>query len=63
MLATIINRVIIKKEFNYDLRNLSFGKRTGDDMMLMEISNLIIPEIYEVIYRMGHLDELVIADS
>jgi L-fucose mutarotase len=35
----------------------------GDDMMLMEISNLITPEIYEVIYRMGHLDELVIADA
>lgn len=31
--------------------------------MLMEISSLIIPEIYEVIYRMGHLDELVIADA
>lgn len=31
--------------------------------MLMEISNLITPEIYEVIYRMGHLDELVIADA
>lgn len=31
--------------------------------MLMEISNLIVPEIYEVIYRMGHLDELVIADA
>ncbi len=35
----------------------------GDDLMLMEISNLITPEIYEVIYRMGHLDELVIADA
>jgi L-fucose mutarotase len=35
----------------------------GDDMMLIEISNLITPEIYEVIYRMGHLDELVIADA
>jgi L-fucose mutarotase len=32
-------------------------------MMLMEISRLITPEIYEVIYRMGHLDELVIADA
>jgi L-fucose mutarotase len=32
-------------------------------MMLIEISNLITPEIYEVIYRMGHLDELVIADA
>jgi L-fucose mutarotase len=31
--------------------------------MLMEISNLITPEIYEVIYRMGHMDELVIADA
>jgi L-fucose mutarotase len=31
--------------------------------MLMGISNLITPEIYEVIYRMGHLDELVIADA
>lgn len=31
--------------------------------MLMEISSLITPEIYEVIYRMGHLDELVIADA
>ena len=29
----------------------------------MQISNLITPEIYEVIYRMGHLDELVIADA
>ncbi len=32
-------------------------------MVLMQISNLITPEIYEVIYRMGHLDELVIADA
>jgi L-fucose mutarotase len=31
--------------------------------MLTEISNLITPEVYEVIYRMGHLDELVIADA
>jgi len=31
--------------------------------MLTEISSLITPEIYEVIYRMGHLDELVIADA
>ena len=31
--------------------------------MLMEISKLITPEIYEAIYRMGHLDELVIADA
>lgn len=31
--------------------------------MLTNISNLITPEIYEVIYRMGHLDELVIADA
>ena len=29
----------------------------------MEISNLITPEVYEVIYRMGHMDELVIADA
>jgi L-fucose mutarotase len=31
--------------------------------MLMEISNMITPEIYEVIYRMGHMDQLVIADG
>ncbi len=31
--------------------------------MLTGISSLITPEIYEVIYRMGHLDELVIADA
>jgi L-fucose mutarotase len=31
--------------------------------MLMEISKYLIPEIYEVIYKMGHLDELVIADA
>jgi L-fucose mutarotase len=31
--------------------------------MLSGISSLITPEIYEVIYRMGHLDELVIADA
>ena len=31
--------------------------------MLMEISNLITPEVYDVIYRMGHMDELVIADA
>jgi L-fucose mutarotase len=31
--------------------------------MLMEISSLITPEVYEVIYRMGHMDELVIADA
>jgi L-fucose mutarotase len=31
--------------------------------MLMEISDLIIPEVFEAIYRMGHLDELVIADT
>lgn len=31
--------------------------------MLTEISSLITPEIYEVIYRMGHLDELVIVDA
>jgi L-fucose mutarotase len=29
----------------------------------MEISNLITPEVFETIYRMGHLDELVIADA
>jgi L-fucose mutarotase len=31
--------------------------------MLMEISSLITPEVYEVICRMGHMDELVIADA
>jgi L-fucose mutarotase len=31
--------------------------------MLMEISKLIIPEVFETIYRMGHRDELVIADA
>ncbi len=31
--------------------------------MLMEISRLITPEVYEIIYRMGHMDELVIADA
>ena len=31
--------------------------------MLMDISRLITPEVYEVIYRMGHFDELVIADA
>ena len=31
--------------------------------MLMKISSLITPEIYELIFRMGHLDELVIADA
>ena len=31
--------------------------------MLIKISDLITPEIYEVLYRMGHLDELVIADA
>ncbi len=31
--------------------------------MLTNISQLITPEIYELIYRMGHLDELVIADA
>ncbi len=31
--------------------------------MLMEISNLITPEVYEIIYRMGHMDELLIADA
>jgi len=31
--------------------------------MLMDISKLIIPEVFEAIYRMGHRDELVIADA
>ena len=31
--------------------------------MLTNISPLITPEIYELIYHMGHLDELVIADA
>jgi L-fucose mutarotase len=31
--------------------------------MLMNIHRLITPEIFEAIYRMGHLDELVIADA
>ena len=31
--------------------------------MLMDISSLITPEVYEVIFRMGHMDELVIADA
>ena len=31
--------------------------------MLKNISSLITPEVYEVIYRMGHKDELVIADA
>ena len=31
--------------------------------MLMDISGLITPEVYEVMYRTGHLDELVIADA
>ena len=31
--------------------------------MLTNISHLITPEIFELIYRMGHLDELVIADA
>jgi L-fucose mutarotase len=31
--------------------------------MLIDISNLITPEVYKVIYRMGHMDELVIADA
>jgi L-fucose mutarotase/ribose pyranase (RbsD/FucU family) len=31
--------------------------------MLMGVSNLITPEAYEVLYRMGHMDELVIADA
>ncbi len=31
--------------------------------MLANISHLITPEIYELIYHMGHLDELVIADA
>jgi L-fucose mutarotase len=31
--------------------------------MLIDMSNLITPEVYEAIYRMGHMDELVIADA
>jgi L-fucose mutarotase len=31
--------------------------------MLMEISSMITPEIYKVIFRMGHMDQLVIADA
>ncbi len=31
--------------------------------MLNNISSLITPEIYELIYRMGHLDELAIVDA
>jgi len=31
--------------------------------MLMDISSLITPEVYEIIYRMGHMDELLIADA
>lgn len=31
--------------------------------MLTGISPLITPDIYEVLYRMGHQDELVIADA
>jgi len=31
--------------------------------MLIDISNLITPEVYEIIYRMGHMDELLIADA
>lgn len=26
--------------------------------MLIDLSNLITPEVYEIIYRMGHMDEL-----
>ena len=35
----------------------------GEREVLMEISSLITPEVYEVIFRMGHMDELVIADA
>lgn len=35
----------------------------GNIAMLTGISSLITPEIYEAIFRMGHLDELVIADA
>ena len=31
--------------------------------MLLNTPSLLIPEIYEVIFRMGHLDELLIADA
>jgi len=31
--------------------------------MLMGISRVISPEIYKALYRMGHLDELVIVDA
>lgn len=34
-----------------------------EDLVLSGISPLITPEIYEVLYRMGHQDELVIADA
>ncbi len=34
-----------------------------EDSLLMEISSVITPEIYEIIYRMGHTDELLIADA
>jgi L-fucose mutarotase len=31
--------------------------------MLIDISKQMIPEVFETIYRMGHRDELVIADA
>jgi L-fucose mutarotase len=31
--------------------------------MLMEISKVITPDVFETIYKMGHRDELVIADA
>src|SRR5208337_3686703 len=31
--------------------------------MLLGISSIITPEIYEIIYRMGHRDELAIVDA
>lgn len=31
--------------------------------MLMKISSLITPEVFETIYMMGHMDELVIVDA
>jgi L-fucose mutarotase len=31
--------------------------------MLMGVSSLITPEVYEILFRMGHMDEFVIADA
>ena len=31
--------------------------------MLLNTSNLLIPEVYDAIFRMGHFDELLIADA